>query len=378
MVTIPRSSEFTVVALISAYNEVDIIGHVVGDFIAQGIHVYLLDDGSTDGTPAVVEPFLGRGVIAIERLNDTLADRAPGRFEWERILRRKAQLAAELPADWFIHNDADEFRESPWPGIALSGAIRMVDRLGYNAIDSARLDFWPTAGDVPFGADPRQHLTHWSEPAPYDRAQIRCWRRTERPVDLFSTGGHEARFEGRRVFPIRFVLKHYPIRGSQHGRRKVFAERRERFLPSERAIGWHVQYDECDHHTEFRRPADELNAYDEEGFKVHLSIDHRGVEELHAEVGRLEEAARQVNHLRERAVRLEAAEQTLTTTAEKLREALVNLAALDARLEQSTQTMATLHSALANAETEIQALRASISWKVTAPGRAVFRLITGR
>src|SRR5579864_5919350 len=118
-----------VVAIIAAFNEADIIGTVVADLLEQGIGVYFLDDGSTDGTVAAVEPYVGRGVVAVERLAS-----ANGHFDWERILRRKAQLARELDADWFIHHDADEFRESPWPHVRLADAIRIVDEMGYNAI----------------------------------------------------------------------------------------------------------------------------------------------------------------------------------------------------------------------------------------------------
>ena len=50
------SSDFSVVAIIAAYNEADIIEHVVRDLIDQGIHVYFLDDGSTDRTVAAIEP----------------------------------------------------------------------------------------------------------------------------------------------------------------------------------------------------------------------------------------------------------------------------------------------------------------------------------
>src|SRR3954468_11410195 len=85
-------SPFSVVAIIAAYNEADVIGAVIGDLIEQGVDVYFLDDGSTDGTVAAVEPYLNRGVLAIERL--TPAD--GGKFDWERILRRKTELATEL------------------------------------------------------------------------------------------------------------------------------------------------------------------------------------------------------------------------------------------------------------------------------------------
>src|SRR2546425_5009341 len=108
------AADFSVVAIIAAYNEADIIGHVVSDLIHQGINVYFLDDGSTDGTVTTVGPYVGRGVLGIERRPDAGKDAAPPAFEWERILRRKTQLATELDASWFIHHDADEFRESPW------------------------------------------------------------------------------------------------------------------------------------------------------------------------------------------------------------------------------------------------------------------------
>ncbi|HEY3043845.1 MAG TPA: glycosyltransferase, partial [Vicinamibacterales bacterium] len=106
-------SDFSVIALIAAYNEADIIEQVVTDLIHQGIQVYFMDDGSTDGTVAAVQRHLGCGVVGIERLPQTGKDGAQPAFDWERILLRKTQLATELDASWFIHHDADEFRESP-------------------------------------------------------------------------------------------------------------------------------------------------------------------------------------------------------------------------------------------------------------------------
>src|SRR5260221_6017207 len=210
------SSDLSVVAIIAAYNEADIIGHVVSDLINQGVQVYFLDDGSTDRTVAAVEPYVGRGVLAIERFTAPTIDGGPHGFEWERILLRKAQLARELDADWFIHHDADEFRESPWSGVSLTDAIRRVDALGFNAIDFAGLDFFPVSDGLRDGNDVRETLTSYAEPAPYDRLQIRCWQKTQ-GLDLASSGGHEARFPGRHVFPLRFLLRHYPIRGQSHG-----------------------------------------------------------------------------------------------------------------------------------------------------------------
>ena len=231
-------SAFSAIAIIAAYNEADIIGQVVGDLIAQGIKVYLLDDGSTDGTVAAVEPYLGRGVLHIEHLR---APEATAAFSWEKILLKKTQLARDLDADWFIHHDADEFRESPWKHLKLLDAIRYVDTLGFNAIDFASFDFSPVDDSFQPGADVRGAFPYCAVHAPYDHLQIRCWKKTDH-IDLAASGGHDARFPHRSVFPLRFILRHYPIRGQAHGERKVFRERQNRFLDAERARGWHVQY----------------------------------------------------------------------------------------------------------------------------------------
>ena len=109
---------FRVVAILAAYNEEDIIAQVVAHLIEEGVLVYFLDNESTDGTVKAVEPFLGKGLLQIERFSGSAAadEMQTADFAWERILRRKEELSRELDADWFIHQDADEFRESPVVG----------------------------------------------------------------------------------------------------------------------------------------------------------------------------------------------------------------------------------------------------------------------
>ena len=205
-------SRFRVVAIVAAYNESDIIAQVVADLIAQGTDVYFLDDGSSDGTVAAVEPFVGHGVLAIEPLRVANRPASVERFDWEIILRRKADVARSIDADWFIHHDADELRESPWRGVTLSDAVQRVDAADFNAIDFASLDFWPVHDGFQTGDDLRTAFTHYSRRAPYDAVQIRAWKNTGADVDLVSSGGHDIQFPGRHVFPIRFLSRHYPIR----------------------------------------------------------------------------------------------------------------------------------------------------------------------
>ena len=266
---------FRVTALMAAHNEEDIVGQVVRDLAEQGIGVYLLDHGSTDDTRGEVERAAGRALVGVESLD-------VAGFSLEAILERKAQLARELDASWFINQDADEFRESPWTDASLFEGIRRVDGLGYNAIDFEVLNFWPTHDGFRKGDDVRAAFPLFERGGTFDRLQIRCWKKVDGPFDLLSSGGHEAAFAGRRVFPLRFLLRHYPIRGQAHGERKVFQERRPRFAASERQRGWHVQYDALQPGHRFLRDPKTLTAYDPHAVRVQLALHHRGIEELEA------------------------------------------------------------------------------------------------
>jgi SAM-dependent methyltransferase len=394
-----------IVALLAARNEGDIIRHVVKDLIAQGLSVYLLDDGSTDDTVRQVEEFRGRGLIAIEHLRETFG-RAHQQFEWARILDRKAQLASEIPADWFIHHDADEFREAPWPGVSLREGINRVDALGYNAIDFAVFDFVPTDDRFCPGDDVRQFLTRYRPGAEHDRVQVRCWKRTSERVDLASSGGHEAAFPGRRVFPLPFLLRHYPIRSEQQGRRKVFEERQPKFLESERRRGWHVQYDAIGPAATFVVPPETLPVFDADRVKAELLVT---AVESRIEVARFRDVVRErdlarldsAQLLQERDAQaarvadlttaLHEQASTLAQRERSLRDVEMALAAAtqahEDRVQEAATARQTLEARLAElvearahvlaARRLVAALYASRSWRVTRPLRAVYELMTG-
>lgn len=236
---------FRVIALISAHNEGDVIYHVIGDMIRQGIEVYLINHCSTDNTVAEASKWLGNGLIHIENFpQDAGYPEANNRkYVWSQILKRKEELAAQLDADWFIHSDADEFREAPWPDTTLREGIWVADKMGFSAIDFDLFNFRPVNNCFVPGTDVRKALTMYEGCENFNSKQIKAWKNTDSRVDIVSSGGHDINFEGRKVFPIKFILRHYPIRSQEHGIRKVFEERKNRFYVEERKIGWHVQYD---------------------------------------------------------------------------------------------------------------------------------------
>jgi len=384
---------FRVVALIAAFNEADVLEHVLDDLHRQGVEVYFIDDGSTDRTAAIAEARVGRGVIAVER-SGAPTDRPTGdaQFQWTGILRRKEQLAAEIDADWFIHCDADEFRETPWPGMSLADGIARVDRAGCNAIDFALFDFPPTdEGFVP-GTDVRNSLRYCEPGRTWNVQQVKCWKKTGGAVDLTSSGGHDVQFPGRRIYPLRFVLRHYPIRGSAHGQQKVFAERLPRFSEAERARGWHVQYSNISNGP-FVRDAASLRSYDAAAVRAEVAT--TDIERIEAERARLavecvglrEELA--VERTSERALREELA--AARTSERALREELVAERAGERALREELAAARTSERALLERSNEfeqrlgahraeqlhllaeIQAIYQSASWKMTAPFRALVR-----
>ena len=237
---------FRVIAIVAVHNEGDVIRHSIGDLIRQGVEVYLIDNCSTDNTVEEASVWLDKGLIHIERFPDDAGypKELRHQYAWKEILKRKEELAATLRADWFIHHDADEFRESPWPGLTLKEGIRVADSMGYNALQFAVFNFKPTDDSFPPGADVREHLKYYLPlPEHASHAQVKAWKNLGSRPAIAESGGHDIRFEGRRIFPTRFLLRHYPVRSQRHGVKKVFEDRKGRFSGTEREHGWHTQYD---------------------------------------------------------------------------------------------------------------------------------------
>jgi Glycosyl transferase family 2 len=88
-------------------NEADIIEDNLRYHRAQGVDLFIvLDNGSTDGTVEMLEPYEREGILTVlHRPGTMLTIQRKGNTEI-------ARLAHEMGADWVFHNDADEFW---WP-----------------------------------------------------------------------------------------------------------------------------------------------------------------------------------------------------------------------------------------------------------------------
>ncbi len=254
----PAPPGFTVTAIVPAFNEADVIASTLRALDEQGVRIHLVDNWSTDDTVARAEA-LGLGErLTVERFPH---EGPSGSYDWEALLRHTEDLATGLGTDWVIHQDADEIRLAPWEGVTLRDALFHVQEQGFTAVDHTVLVFHPTeASAFAPGDDVRDHLRHFEFGARSGHfVQVKAWRTGAGRVDLAGSGGHEVQFPGRRVFPYKFLLLHYPVRSQEQGERKVFRDRQGRWNAEERARGWHSHYDAFSAgHTFVRRAADLL------------------------------------------------------------------------------------------------------------------------
>jgi GT2 family glycosyltransferase/2-polyprenyl-3-methyl-5-hydroxy-6-metoxy-1,4-benzoquinol methylase len=93
--------------------------------------------------------------------------------------------------------------------------------------------------------------------------QIKCWKNSGQEINLWKSGGHAVAFEGRKVYPVPFILRHFAVRSQSHGLKKVFQDRKTRFDIQEREARWHDQYDQVeDTAHNFLKEETELIPYD--------------------------------------------------------------------------------------------------------------------
>src|SRR5262249_50965149 len=136
------------VAIVSCFNEEDIIEETVVDLSAQGCEVIALDNWSTDGTWEILQDLAIRRPDVLIRL-----ERFPSEpiieSSWREILARKEEIALEYVGSWIMHADADELRRSPFPQLNLAQAMLLAQSLGANRINFSILDFRPVHAAPP-------------------------------------------------------------------------------------------------------------------------------------------------------------------------------------------------------------------------------------
>jgi len=250
-----------IVAIIASYNEEKFIRACLENYSRQGVEVYLIDNESEDRTVEIASEYLGKNLIKIESIKRN------GYFELGKQLRRKEELADELTADWFIHADPDEIRLPPSSDQTLAVMLEQVDREGYNAVNFMEFTFIPTYESPDHDHENFQQTMRWYYPfAPRYPNRVNAWKKVKTgfsirkfsrevirqrrfripSVDLTASGGHHIQFEGLKLYPQDFKMRHYLVLSLGHAIQKYVNKKFDPREVSQGQHGWRAlakQYD---------------------------------------------------------------------------------------------------------------------------------------
>jgi len=213
--------------ILFCYNEEHIIADTIGHYLSEGIDLVIIDNDSQDSSLEIISGFREKrqekGKI-IEILNIKTQG-----YEWRKILKYACDYMHKRLTgyDWILLIDADAFYRSPVRGIDLLGFISYAEHRGYNIIAGKVLDFYPTKIDDNSISSAVKRL-HFFSP---ERTRIQHKIFKYHPsIDFFSYWGHICLRKDPKVFTVRFLYLHYPWISYEHGLKKIFAERKPRFV----------------------------------------------------------------------------------------------------------------------------------------------------
>jgi hypothetical protein len=271
----PVRPTVSVLAVVAIYNEEDIIAATIKHLLDQGTDVHIIDNWSNDGSYEIIKALAENSSrISYERF----PEKPSNKFELEKILNRVTDIAKAKPEyDWIMLNDADEFRWSPWKGVTIQEAFSFLDSSGYNSVDYTVFNLSPTEEGFAQNNNPLTFFQYGQFSGMEGHfVQVKSWKNIP-GADLASSGGHHVTFANQKIFPLKFLLAHYPIRSSEHGRRKIFRQRKSRFSPEEREKNWHRQYDsENDETRSFLEDKKSLINYGAKDFSEEYILERLG------------------------------------------------------------------------------------------------------
>jgi len=216
------------VAVMCVANEEVHIESALRDLIQDGLDVVLIDHDSDDRTVERARPFLGRGLLSIERLPWT------GRFSIAEQLDAKWRVIEQLDHDWIVHVDADEWLGAPAAGQTLLDGLRAADAAGYNAVHFNEFVFVPQPGADVYSTNYRQRSTRYYFFQPRYPYLVRAWKHRS-GLDNRPSAGHLVSGPVR-LYPIDFPMRHYIALSEEHARRKYVGRA---FPEVELARGFH-------------------------------------------------------------------------------------------------------------------------------------------
>ncbi len=257
--------------LLFCYNEDHILAETLRHYLGQGIDLVVFDNFSTDGSLQIARGFQERRDLP-GRLLDIVSVKTDG-YEWGKILRAASDyMHARLAYyRWIMLIDADSFYFSPVRGAPLASFIFACDRFGYNIIGGNLYEFYPTDRDDSAVSAALERMRYcrampWEEKVVQEKIF-----RYHPGVDFYSEFGHRILRPAPRPSPVRFIYNHYPWVSHEHGLKKIFQDRKPRYVERRQNPVNHMHYlDLLPEKSDLVRSAAELSLFDLEAEQMSL------------------------------------------------------------------------------------------------------------
>ncbi|MBJ45081.1 MAG: hypothetical protein CMJ80_17705 [Planctomycetaceae bacterium] len=216
--------------LLFCFNEEEIIGETIAYYLSQGIDLVVFDNESTDDSLRIIDSFRNDGSAYAGQIRDVCSISTEG-YEWRKILQFAcAYMHKELSDyDWILLIDADGFYQSPVRGLTLLEFLNEASRHGFNMFDGALYAFYPTLQDHTSIENHRERL-RYCQPFPNRPPVQQRIFRYQPDIDFYSDCAHRLYGSKLRECPLKFIYEHYVWLSFEHGVKKVFTNRRARYV----------------------------------------------------------------------------------------------------------------------------------------------------
>lgn len=240
------------VAILFGYNEQDIVVSTISNALKQGLHVFYVDDFSTDDTQILVEKFFGvneKVGFCVMEPNYRANNESEKSWNLKKQLSFKTKLAQTAFAEyrWIVHMDCDEVFECPWAATVSDGLTLLDASVG--KVNCIVHDYFPSTLDTTawkydeLNNNPMMDITKVLSVYRKRNEHTTYYRflRNSNALDLQL--GHNATTEPNNVHSEKIIMHHYPYRSKELADRKVLCNRLPRISTddTQSGVGWHYK-----------------------------------------------------------------------------------------------------------------------------------------
>ncbi len=192
-----------IIAILAVRNERPYLQACITHLLNNGVQVFVLDNGSTDGSLEVL-----KDQESCPGFRGWEAFPYPGYFDLEGLLKRKEALRWELRANWFIHQDADEFLFTDRAGERLADGMARIQALGYDSVNFREFIFLPKPGASNDNTFKPENYPHYYFFHPSPMYLVRAYSKDVKGTNI-EQGGHHPPLHTLNPYPGAFQKRHY-------------------------------------------------------------------------------------------------------------------------------------------------------------------------